>query len=65
VPEAKLAGDAALDRRVAKLNIAHYMRLLDSETDETRRQTLMRLLAEEEEAKLADSRPPQLKQRPE
>ena len=53
-----------MDRRVAKLNIVHYKRLLESETDETRRQTLMRLLAEEE-AKLADSRPPQLKQHPE
>jgi hypothetical protein len=45
-----------MDRTVAHLNIDHYRRLLEKETDEQRRQMLMRLLAEEE-AKLADSGP--------
>ena len=47
-----------MDRSVAKLNIEHYRRLLETETDETRRQNLLRLLAEEE-AKVADPRPPE------
>jgi hypothetical protein len=38
---------------VAHLNIEHCRRLLVSETDEARRQTILRLLAEEE-AKRAD-----------
>jgi hypothetical protein len=46
-------GARAMDRAVAHLNIEHYRRLLASETDEARRQTILRLLAEEE-AKLAD-----------
>jgi hypothetical protein len=37
-----------VDRTVASLNIEHYKRLLATETDETRRNTLLRLLAEEE-----------------
>ncbi len=41
-----------MDRAVARLNIEHYRRLLATETDETKRQTIIRLLAEEE-AKLA------------
>ena len=45
-----------MDRTVAHLNIEHYRRLLEKETDESRRRTLMRLLAEEE-AKLADNAP--------
>lgn len=45
-----------MDRAVARLNIEHYRRLLARETDETRRQTILRLLAEEE-AKLADHAP--------
>jgi len=48
---------------VAQLNIAHYKRLLAQETDEVRRQLLLRLLAEEE-AKIAESRPPEPKRRP-
>jgi hypothetical protein len=42
-----------MDRTVARLNIEHYRRLLARETDDLRRQTIQRLLAEEE-AKLAD-----------
>lgn len=47
-----------MDRSVARLNIEHYRKLLATETDETRRQTLVRLLAEEE-AKLASQAPPE------
>jgi hypothetical protein len=45
-----------MDRSVARLNIEHYRRLLAKEADESRRQTLLRLLAEEE-AKLAEQGP--------
>lgn len=45
-----------MDRTVAHLNIDHYRRLLEKETDEQRRQILLRLLAEEE-AKIADNAP--------
>jgi len=41
-----------LDRSVAHLNIEHYRRLLATETDQAKRELLMRLL-KEEEAKLA------------
>lgn len=51
-----------MDRSIARLNIEHYRKLLATETDETRRQTLLRLLAEEE-AKLAKPGPPERKQR--
>ena len=52
-----------MDRSVAQLNIEHYKRLLARETDEARRQLLLRLLAEEE-AKIADSKPPEPKRQP-
>ena len=52
-----------MDRSVARLNIEHYRRMLARETDEARRQQLLRLLAEEE-AKLADSRPREHKRPP-
>ena len=41
-----------MDKTVADLNIAHFKRLLESETDPIKRQTIDRLLAAEE-AKLA------------
>jgi hypothetical protein len=41
-----------MDRTVARLNIEHYRKLLAHETDESKRQTLLRLL-EEEQAKLS------------
>lgn len=44
-----------MDRSVARLNIEHYRHLLAGETDDGRRQLLLRLLTEEE-AKLADPR---------
>jgi hypothetical protein len=36
------------DRKIAQLNIKHFRKLLDAETDETKRQTLLQLLREEE-----------------
>jgi hypothetical protein len=44
-----------MDRTVAHLNIEHYRRLLATETDESKRKVLQKLLAEEE-AKLAKAR---------
>jgi hypothetical protein len=42
-----------MDQTISRLNIEHFRRLLDAnEIDETKRQTVLRLLAEEE-AKLA------------
>jgi hypothetical protein len=49
-----------MDKTVARLNIEHYSRLLAKETEESRRQMLLRLLAEEE-AKIADPRLPEKK----
>jgi hypothetical protein len=43
-----------MDGKVPHLNIEHYRKKLAQETDETKRQTLLRLSAEEE-AKLAAS----------
>jgi hypothetical protein len=37
-----------MDRTVAHLNIEHFHKLLATEADEIKRQTIMRLLAEEE-----------------
>jgi hypothetical protein len=37
-----------MNRTVARLNIAHFKRLLEKETDEAKRQLLLRLLAEQE-----------------
>jgi hypothetical protein len=37
-----------MDKRVAQLNIEHYRRLLAAEPEGPKRQTLLRLLAEEE-----------------
>jgi len=52
-----------MDKTVARLNIEHYRRLLARETDESRRQVIMRRLAEKE-AKLVDSKPQERKRRP-
>ena len=41
-----------MDKTVARLNIEHYRKLLANEPDETKRDLIARLLAEEE-AKLA------------
>jgi hypothetical protein len=37
-----------MERAVARLNIEHYKHLLTTETDDAKRQMLMRLLIEEE-----------------
>ncbi len=42
----------AMDRTVARLNIEHFQQKLATETDETKRRQILRLLAEEE-ARLA------------
>lgn len=42
-----------MDATIARLNIEHYRSKLADETDEAKRQTLTRLLAEEEQ-KLAE-----------
>ena len=44
-----------MDKTVADLNIEHFKKLLAVETDPVKRETIQRLLAEEE-AKLADGR---------
>ncbi len=46
-----------MDRTVARLNIQHFRKILESETDPAKRQTIERLLAEEE-AKLARAATP-------
>lgn len=53
-----------MDQKIARLNIEHFRKRLAVETDETKRQTLLRLLAEEE-AKLAGGtqRPPRDRKR--
>jgi hypothetical protein len=51
-----------MDRTVARLNIEHCRRLLAKETDQSSRQILERLLAEEK-SKLDGSKPPQRKRR--
>jgi hypothetical protein len=45
-----------LDRTVARLNIEHHRRQLARETDEPRRQVIMRLLAEEKAKLVAPNR---------
>ena len=47
-----------MDESIAKLNIEHYKRLLASETEATKRQSIARLLADEEVklAKIAKER---------
>lgn len=46
-----------MDKTVADLNIAHFKKLLSTEVDPVKRQTLERLLAEEE-AKLKHAQTP-------
>ena len=50
------------DKIIARLNIEHFRRKLATETDETKRQMLLRLIAEEE-AKLAALDEPPKRQR--
>ncbi len=50
-----------MDKTVANLNIKHYKRLLGCETDAAKRESIARLLAEEEAklAKISKERKPQ------
>lgn len=50
-----------MDKTVARLNIEHYKQPLETEIDEVKRQTLKRLLAEEETKlrKLCEANPHQ------
>lgn len=41
-------GADAMDKDIARLNIEHFRKLLERETDEAKREMLLRLLAEEE-----------------
>ncbi len=52
-----------MDRTVARLNIEHYRRLLATETDESKRKMLQKLLAEEE-AKLTAAHDSAKRQQP-
>jgi hypothetical protein len=54
--------EGGMERTVARLNIEHYKHLLARETDDAKRQTLMRLLAEEE-AKLRGLPEPKTRKR--
>jgi hypothetical protein len=47
-----------MDSEIARLNIEHYRKLLAEQCDEAKRQTILRLLAEEEAKLAALSRPP-------
>jgi hypothetical protein len=53
-----------MDRTVAHLNIEHYRKLLAQEMDETKRQTILRLLAEEEVELASLTNPPRQKASP-
>lgn len=52
-----------MDKSVAELNIAHFKRLMETETDANKRKMLKQLLAEEEEklASILKSGRPSLK----
>jgi hypothetical protein len=52
IHETKMEG--GVDTMVVRLKIEHYKKLLENDTDETRRQIVMRLLAEEH-AKLVEA----------
>ena len=56
-PAANNKGDA-MDKTVALLNIDHYRKMLATEHDETKRQTLLRLLAEEQAKLVVLDHPP-------
>lgn len=52
-----------MDRMVARLNIEHFRKQLATETDETRRRMLLRLLAEEEAKLSTTGDPPRERER--
>lgn len=47
-----------MKRTVIRLNIEHFRKLLAAETDDAKRQTIIRLLAEEEQKLAALGNPP-------
>jgi hypothetical protein len=47
-----------MDKMIALLNIDHYRKMLATEHDETKRQTVLRLLAEEQAKLAAPDHPP-------
>ena len=51
-----------MDRTVARLNIEHYRKLLAEKMDAAKRQTILRLLAEEEARLTSLTSPAQEKQ---
>ena len=51
-----------MDRIIAQLNIEHFRKRLSEEKDETTRQTIMRLLAGEEEKLAALQNAPKAKE---
>ena len=53
-----------MDRTVARLNVEHLRKRLADETDETKRQMLLRLLAEEEAKLPALTNPPEKEAHP-
>jgi hypothetical protein len=57
--DSKLAYGGAMDKTVSRLNIEHYRKSLATEQDETKRRTLMRLLAEEQAKLAALNNPPE------
>ncbi len=50
-----------MDKNIARLNIEHYGKMLATEQDETKRVTLLRLLAEEQAKMSALGDPPERK----
>jgi hypothetical protein len=52
------SGSGLVDKVIARLNIEHYRKQLADETDEAGRNTIMRLLAEEEAKLTALDDPP-------
>lgn len=52
-----------MDKGIAKLNIEHFRDKLATERNETKRQTLLRLLAEEDAKLAALEDPPETKKR--
>jgi hypothetical protein len=47
-----------VQRKIGRLNVEHFRKLLATETDENKRQMLLRLLAEEEAKLKAVTTPP-------
>lgn len=47
-----------MDELIARLNIEHYRKVLATEADETKRQTLLRLIAEEKAKLIVLTTPP-------